>query len=70
MTVTDDVVTPERIRAKFGDLQGEIDNTTTSTKSMATTIGTAVVVTLVVAVFFVGLRRGRRNTTVVEIRRV
>lgn len=70
MTVTDDVVTPERIRAKFGDLQGEIDSTTTSAKSMATTIGTAVVVTLVVAVFFVGLRRGRRNTTVVEIRRV
>ena len=70
MTAQEDVVTPEKIRAKFGDLQGEIDNTTSSAKNLATTIGAAVVVTLVVAVFFVGLRRGRRNTTVVEIRRV
>ena len=70
MTVADDVITPDQIRAKFTELQGEVDSGAEKAKDLATTVGAAVVVVLVVAIFFVGIRRGRKRTTVVEIRRV
>ena len=70
MTATDRVITPDDIRAKFDELQGDVDAGTESVRDLATTVGVAVAVAVVVVIFFVGIRRGRKRTTVVEIRRV
>lgn len=66
----DDKITPEHLRAKFRELQGEVDSTADAAKSTAVTVGAVVVTVVVLGVFLLGRRRGRKRTTVVEIRRV
>lgn len=63
-------ITPEDIRAKFNELQGEVDTTADAAKSTALTVGAVVATAVVLGVFLFGRRRGRKRTTVVEIRRV
>lgn len=63
-------ITPDDIRAKFSELQGEVDSTAEAAKSTALTVGAVVVTVVVLGVFLMGRRRGRKRTTVVEIRRV
>lgn len=63
-------ITPADIRAKFESLQGEVVSTTDSARDLATTVATAVGVAVLLGVFALGLRRGRKRTTVVEVRRV
>ncbi len=63
-------VTPEQLRAKFRELQSEVDSTAESAKSTALAVGAAVVTAVVLGVFILGRSRGRKRTTVVEIRRV
>ena len=66
----DGKVTPDDLRAKFNELQGGVDASAEAAKGTAVAIGTAVVVVVVLGVFILGLRRGKKRTTVVEIRRV
>ena len=63
-------VTPEQLRAKFGELQQEVDTTTGAAKDTAVTVAAAVAVVVVLSVFAIGLRRGKKRTTVVEVRRL
>lgn len=63
-------ITPDDLRAKFRELQGEVDSTADAAKSTAVTIGAAVATAVVLGVFLLGRRRGRRRTTVLEIRRI
>ncbi len=63
-------ITPDDLRAKFAELQGGVESTAESAKGIALTVGAAVAVVIVMGVFAFGLRRGRKRTTVVEIRRV
>ncbi|MBS1847426.1 MAG: hypothetical protein JST73_04030 [Actinobacteria bacterium] len=63
-------VTPDDLRAKFRELQGEVDSTADAAKSTAVTAGAVVATALVLGVFLLGRRRGRKRSTVVEIRRV
>lgn len=65
----DEKITPAQIRAKFGELQGEVDSTTAAAKDTVVTIGAVVAVVIVLSVFALGRRRGKKHTTVVEIRR-
>lgn len=65
-----DRITPDDLRAKFQALQGEVDSTAEAAKSTALTVGAAVATAVVLGVFLLGRRRGRKRTTVVEIRRV
>ncbi len=67
---TDAKVTPEHLRAKFGELQMEVDTTTGAAKNTAVTIAAGIAVVVVLSVFALGLRRGKKRTTVVEVRRV
>lgn len=69
-TATTSPITRHDIENKFRELQGEVDETAESTKSLALAIGVAVAVTVVAAAFLLGRKRGRKRTTVVEIRRV
>lgn len=69
-TETAGPITPTQIENKFRELQGEVDETAEATKSKAIAVGAAVAVAVVLVAFWVGRRRGRKRTTVVEIRRV
>lgn len=62
-------ITRDDIESKFRELQGEVDDTAESAKGMAIAVGAVVVVVVVVGVFLLGKKRGRRKTTIVEVRR-
>ncbi|MBO0732130.1 MAG: hypothetical protein J2P57_22910 [Acidimicrobiaceae bacterium] len=57
------------IRAKLDELRGGVNETTASSKPVATYVAVAGVVVLVAAAFVFGRKRGRRKSTWVEIRR-
>jgi hypothetical protein len=63
-------ITPDDIQKKFGELQGGIDTEIADARSIAITAGVVVVVVAVLIAFVLGRRRGRRLSTIVEIRRV
>lgn len=63
-------ITRDDIEAKFRELQGEVDDTVEQTMGVAIVAGAVVVVGLLAVAFVIGRRRGRKRTTVVEIRRV
>ena len=63
-------VTRQDIEAKLREIRGEVDATGQRAKVPAIAIGAAVVVGLVGLAFVMGRRRGRKATTVVEVRRV
>lgn len=66
---TDQRITRDDIEAKFREIQGEVDETAESAKGVALAVGAAVAVGVVVVVFLLGQRRGKRKTTIVEVRR-
>jgi hypothetical protein len=70
MTPEPERITRDQIEAKFRELTGEVTQEVESTRSQAITIGLAVGVVLVAAVFLIGRRAGRRRSAVVEVRRV
>ena len=58
------------IEAKFRQLQGEVEVIGEEAKSYAIVVALAVGVGIVAVAFVWGRRRGRRNRTIVEVRRV
>jgi hypothetical protein len=58
------------LEAKLRELQGEVSDTRESVMATAITVGAVVAVGVVAIAFLVGRRRGKRRTTVVEVRRV
>ena len=63
-------VTREDIESKFRELKGDIDDTAESAKGLAVTVGVAVAVVVVLGVFLLGKRRGKKKTTFIEVRRL
>ncbi len=63
-------VTRDDIEAKLRELQGEVEVIGDEVMNKAVVVGAAVVVAVVVVAFWLGRRKGRRRTTVVEIRRL
>ena len=70
MTAAPERITRDDIEAKFRELTGEVSDEVESTKSQVATVGLAVGVLLIAAVFLIGRRNGRRRSAVVEVRRV
>ena len=69
--MTDDGrVTRGDIEAKVRELQGEVEQAGESAKGPAVLIAVAAAVVLLGVVFLLGKRRGKRQTTTIEIRRV
>jgi hypothetical protein len=58
------------IENKLKEIRGDVDTATESAKSVGLVIAVAVVVAVVGIAFLTGRRRGRKLSTVVEIRRV
>ena len=70
LSPTDTPVTRADIEAKLREIRGEVDTTAEGAKSYIVAAGVVAAVVLVGAVYLLGRRRGRKKTTVVEIRRV
>jgi hypothetical protein len=60
----------EDIEAKLRELRGEVEQTGQQAKQVGLYVGVAAAVVVVGVVFWLGRRKGKKETTVVEIRRV
>lgn len=58
------------IRAKLGEIRGEVDSGAEKARPLLTYAAVAAVVLVVGASFVLGRRRGRRRSTWVEVRRL
>jgi hypothetical protein len=63
-------ISRDEIEAKMREITGEVGGEVESAKSVAVAAGVAVVALVVVVVFLLGRRRGKRTTTIVEVRRL
>ena len=63
-------VTRNDIEAKLQEIKGEVDSTAEEAKPYALMAAIAGVVVVVALAYLLGRRKGKKRTTVVEIRRV
>lgn len=63
-------ISPADIEAKFREMQGQVDSVANDSKKKAAIAGTIGAVLLLLVIYLMGQRAGRRKSTVVEIRRV
>ena len=69
--MTDDRrVTRADIEAKARQLQGEVEEAGEAAKGPAVIVGVVAAVVVIGLAFWLGKRRGKRQTTTIEIRRV
>lgn len=66
----DGPVTRTTIEAKLREIRGEVDSTAESARPYAIVAGVVVAVAVVAMAYLLGRRKGKRKTTLVEIRRV
>jgi hypothetical protein len=58
------------IEAKLREIRGEVDAVGESSRTVALAAGAAVAVTVIALAYVLGKRKGKKKTTVVEVRRV
>jgi hypothetical protein len=63
-------ITRADLEGKLRQLQGGVNETRDSMMATAITVGAVVAVGVVAVAFMFGRRRGRKRTTVVEVRRI
>jgi LPXTG-motif cell wall-anchored protein len=68
--VTNHRVTKADIEAKLREIRGEVDQTAEKATTLLITAGTAAAVLLLGVAYLLGRRKGKKKTTVVEIRRI
>jgi hypothetical protein len=69
-TAASEKITRADLEAKFRELQGDATDTVEDAKGYAVTAAIVVGVVVVATVFLLGRKRGRRKSTIVEIRRL
>ncbi len=62
-------ITPDDIKSKLGDLQGEVRHEVDGAKSQLIAVGAGVALVLLVIAFMLGRRGGKRASAVIEVRR-
>jgi len=68
--MTERAINPQDIEQKFRSIQGEVETVSTDSKKIIQiAAGVGAVITLAL-IYFVGRRSGKRNSTVLEIRRL
>lgn len=67
---TDQPVTRGTIEAKLQEIRGELDTTAETARPYALIAGVAVAVAVVGMAYLLGRRKGKKKTTLVEVRRV
>ena len=63
-------ISRDDLEAKFRELQGDVQETADEATSYAVVASAVLVVGLAAVTFILGRRRGRRKSTIVEIRRI
>jgi hypothetical protein len=63
-------ITKSDIEAKLAEIGGEVEGQVAGTRHLAITAGVVTVAFVLAVTFVLGRRRGKRLTTIVEIRRV
>ncbi len=63
-------ITRGDIEAKLRDIRGEVEQTAEAAKTPIMAVAGGIAAAVVILAFLLGKRRGRRKSTVVEIRRV
>jgi hypothetical protein len=63
-------ITRDDLESKLRELQGEVEETKDSALSTAIAVGAVIAVGVIAVAFLVGRRRGKRRTTIVEVRRI
>jgi len=63
-------ISPRDLESKFRQLQGDIESVGDEAKSYVMVVGAVVAVAVVGVAFFLGRRKGKKRTTVVEVRRI
>ncbi len=66
----DQPITRDAIEAKLRQIKGEVDTSATAAKPVALLVGVAVAVAVVGLAYVMGRRKGKKKTTLVEVRRV
>ena len=67
---TNGKITRADIEGKLHEMRGEVEESAEAAKTPIMAIAGGVAVAIVIVAFLLGKRRGRRRSTVVEIRRV
>ncbi len=70
MTAVAKPISRDDIEGKFRELKGEVDGATQHATTYLVAVGAAVAVGLVGLAYVMGRRRGRKRTTIVEVRRL
>ena len=70
MSGTNGKITRADIESKLHDMRGDVEESAEAAKTPIMAIAGGVAVAIVIVAFLLGKRRGRRRSTVVEIRRV
>jgi hypothetical protein len=70
MSTTNEKISPEDLQRKLQSFQDGIQGKVEDKKSTLMTVGGVALVVLLVVVFLVGKRAGKKKSTLVEIRRL
>ncbi|MEM7341469.1 MAG: hypothetical protein AAF467_22640 [Actinomycetota bacterium] len=68
--MTEPAITPADIEAKFRDIQGQVDVVAQDSKKRVAVGGAALGLVLLMLIYMLGRRTGKRRSTVLEIRRL
>lgn len=63
-------ITRDDLERKFRELDGEVADCLVSATSTLVTVGAVVAVGVIAIAFLAGRRKGKKRTTVVEVRRI
>ncbi len=69
MSTNEERVTPEDIRSKLTEIQGEATEQVESAKNQLVAAGALVALVLLILAFLLGRRAGKRSSAVIEVRR-
>ncbi len=69
MTPPTKKITRDDLEAKFRELTGDVDQKAEEAKETAIAVGAVVAAAVLLGVFLFGRSRGRKKTTIVEVRR-
>jgi hypothetical protein len=58
------------LEAKMRELQGEVTETREAATNTLVTVGAVIAIGVIAVAFMLGRRRGKKRTTVVEVRRL
>lgn len=67
---TKDRITPDDIRSKLTEIQGEATQQVEGARNQLLAVGAGAALVLLILAFLLGRRAGRRSSTIIEVRRV